>query len=61
MGLHTQDAVRGEYSVLAPQGALYEEGRCRGRVSTTLNDGCAKHSLPHCSCIAGTYSESNYV
>jgi PmbA protein len=37
LGLHTQDAVRGEYSVLAPQGVLYRDGKVRGRVSATLN------------------------
>jgi len=37
MGLHTQDPVRGEYSVLAPQGVLYEDGTCQGRVTATLN------------------------
>ena len=37
MGLHTQDAVRAEYSVLAPQGVLHEDGVSRGRVGCTLN------------------------
>ncbi|MEN8151099.1 MAG: metallopeptidase TldD-related protein [Planctomycetota bacterium] len=37
MGLHTQDAVRGEYSVLAPQGVLYRDGKAMGRVTATLN------------------------
>ena len=37
LGLHTQDPVRGEYSVLAPQGVLFQAGECRGRVSVTLN------------------------
>lgn len=37
LGLHTQDTVRGEYSVLAPQGILYRDGRAMGRVSATLN------------------------
>lgn len=37
MGLHTQDAVRGEYSLLAPQGVIYRAGRAGGRVSVTLN------------------------
>jgi len=37
LGLHTQDAVRGEYSVLAPQGVLYRDGEPLGRVSATLN------------------------
>ena len=37
MGMHTQDAVRGEYSLLAPQGVLYEDGDCRGRITATLN------------------------
>jgi PmbA protein len=37
LGLHTQDAVRGEYSVLAPQGVLSRDGEMLGRVSATLN------------------------
>jgi predicted Zn-dependent protease len=37
LGLHTQDAVRAEYSVLAPQSILYRDGVPRGRVSVTLN------------------------
>ncbi len=37
LGMHTQDAVRGEYSVLAPQGVLYEDGSAKGRVTSTLN------------------------
>jgi predicted Zn-dependent protease len=37
LGLHTQDVVRGEYSVLVPQGALHVGGECRGRVSATLS------------------------
>jgi PmbA protein len=37
LGLHTQDTVRGEYSVLAPQSVLYRDGGPRGRVSATLN------------------------
>lgn len=37
LGMHTQDAVRGEYSLLAPQGVLYENGSVLGRVTTTLN------------------------
>jgi len=37
LGLHTQDAVRGEYSVLVPQGVLYRDGEAVGRVSATLN------------------------
>ncbi len=37
LGMHTQDPVRGEYSVLAPQAVVYADGRPKGRVSTTLN------------------------
>ena len=37
MGLHTQDAVRAEYSLLAPQCALHVDGADRGRLSVTLN------------------------
>ncbi|MCU0727165.1 MAG: metallopeptidase TldD-related protein [Planctomycetes bacterium] len=37
LGMHTQDHVRGEYSLLCPQGVLYEEGRPLGRVTGTLN------------------------
>jgi PmbA protein len=37
LGLHTQDTVRGEYSVLAPQGVLYRDGEALGRVTSTLN------------------------
>ena len=29
--------MRGEYSLLAPQGVLYEDGAAKGRVTTTLN------------------------
>ena len=35
--MHTQDAVRGEYSLLCPQAVLYEGGRAKGRVKATLN------------------------
>jgi predicted Zn-dependent protease len=37
LGMHTQDHVRGEYSLLSPQGVLYDEGRPLGRVTGTLN------------------------
>jgi len=37
MGLHTQDAARGEYSLLAPQCTLYADGEPAGRISATLN------------------------
>jgi len=37
MGLHTQDAVRAEYSLLAPQCTLHVDGADRGRLSVTLN------------------------
>ena len=35
LGMHTQDPVRGEYSVLAPQAVVYRDGRPRGRIAST--------------------------
>ena len=37
LGMHTQDAIRGDYSLLCPQAVLYEDGIAAGRVKTTLN------------------------
>jgi PmbA protein len=38
LGMHTQDPVRGDYSLAVPTAVRFEEGRLRGKCRAVLND-----------------------